>query len=161
WGKGPAIILKLPAADQRQQAEDVAAAAVVDEAGAVAGAVLRRADADVVERAEAEAVNGEAAAADVAGGLGDRVEGRGPADADAEDADAVGGRRPHQADRAGGGLALGHTGSSRRAGARGSTQYTVPGTQSGVQFRRTEYRVLGTGYFFSSAPPGCPGPAPT
>src|SRR5262249_6859335 len=74
----------------------------------LAGTLFRSADADVVEVAQAEPVNDEAAAADVARDFPQRVIGGLLADADAEDAHAVESRRADQPDRALRWLALGH-----------------------------------------------------
>jgi hypothetical protein len=86
------------AVDEGEQPEDVPAAAAGQEAQALAGAVLTPADADMVQRAEAEAVDGETPAPDEAGDFVKCVEGRASAGRDTEDADAVKGRRADEAD---------------------------------------------------------------
>src|SRR5207247_761042 len=85
---------------QRQQPQDVPAITAEDEARALAGAVGSSAEADVIEPADAEAVDREASTPDVATDLVKGVEGRAPGGGDAEDADAVAAGRADQADRA-------------------------------------------------------------
>src|SRR2546425_9278265 len=81
---------------------------VGEEAQALAGAVHRRADADVVELPQPQLVNRKPPAPDETGDLVERVERRGRPDADAKDSDAVAERRPHEADRAWGRRRVGH-----------------------------------------------------
>src|SRR5438093_5601729 len=85
--------------DKRQEAQNVPAAAVREKSQALARAFGPPADADVIERAQPELVNGEAPAADGTGDFTKRVIGHRRAGADAEDADPVGARGPDQADR--------------------------------------------------------------
>ena len=80
-------------AHQGEQAANVPAMAMGEEAEALAGTFGFPADPDVIERAEAEFVHGKTAAADVTGDLAERVVRHRAAQADAEDADAVGRRR--------------------------------------------------------------------
>src|SRR5262249_30713770 len=71
-------------ADQGEQSQDVPAVAVVEEALALAGALRRFADADVIEGAQSGAVDGETSSANFARDLVQSVEGRFLARADAE-----------------------------------------------------------------------------
>src|SRR5438270_876336 len=86
-------------ANEGKQAANVPAMAMREEAEAFARAFHTAADADMIERAEAQFVHGKAPAADVAGDFAERVVCHRAAGADAEDADAVARRRPDQADR--------------------------------------------------------------
>jgi hypothetical protein len=69
------------------------------EAGALATAIRRPADTDVIKVTEAKAVNFEAAAADVATDFAKGVKADSPARTNLEDANAVAIRRSNQADR--------------------------------------------------------------
>src|SRR5262249_17336625 len=83
-----------------QQAEYVLAVPPAQEAAALAVAVLRLADADVVQRPKPSAVHGEAAPADLAGDLDERVHRLLALHRDADDAHAVYNRGANEPDDA-------------------------------------------------------------
>ena len=76
------------------------AALVAQEAQAFARALLDRADADVIEVAQAQAVQREGTAADIARKFLEGVVARLPAVGDAHEADAAGARLAQEPDRA-------------------------------------------------------------
>ena len=83
---------------KRQRRQHMPADAVGKKPQALTRAILAAADADMVESAETQLVDREAAAADVAGNFAKGVKHRLAPVADAEDADAIRGWRMHQAD---------------------------------------------------------------
>src|SRR5581483_2199911 len=83
---------------QGQQTQDVLAVAVGKKAEALAGAFGTAADAHMVQIAQAEAMNGEAAAADGTGDLVENVKGAFFFGIDGENARGVGPGRSNQAD---------------------------------------------------------------
>src|SRR5207249_2221014 len=86
------------AVEQREQAQHVPAAAAGEKSKALARAVLAPPDADMVQRADAQAVDGEAAAADETLDFVEGVVTRPAASPDVKNADAVAARRADQAD---------------------------------------------------------------
>jgi diaminopimelate epimerase len=111
----------------------VLAAAVAEEAEALAGAILRPADTAIVGGADTEAVYGKAAAADVAGDLAEGIELRFAVCGNAEHADATGVRWDDEVDAAGAG-------------------HTVSLSQTGVgTMRFTKMHGLGNDYVYVDA----------